>query len=307
MKRYYGWVLLLLVLAPAAAGGAGLSVAKKTVTVKNNDIDVSIEYPQTGNGTIDATLLAYVKDALAQFKDAAVDRQVGENVYSLETNFKIARNDGRMFAVVFNEYSYTGGAHPNDNTVTFNFLLPDGAQLFLPEILDGARGIATVSRLATAQLTRMLGNPPEPSGAGPLADNFKAFVWLPTKLHIYFPSYQVAAYAAGPQEVTIPLAQLKDDVRPDWLAPAPSFDCKKAGTHIERAICADAALARLDRQVSEAYQTKLGYVFEPADKEKFRQAQRVWITTRNKNCGGATPSQCLVKLYRDRLAILKQL
>jgi len=58
--------------------------------------------------------------------------------------------------------------------------------------------------------------------------------------------------------------------------------------------------------VAEAYQTKLGYAFEPADKEKLRQLQRVWIATRNASCTGATPGHCLAKLYLDRLAILKQ-
>jgi len=304
MNRIYGLALLLVLLTHAVAGAAGLPVARKTVTVKNKDVDISIEYPRTGNRAIDATLLAYAKDAVAQFEGDAVDKPQTENAYTLETTYAVERNDGKMFAVVFNEYTFTGGAHPNDNTVTFNFLLPDGARVFLPEIVDGARGIATVSQLATAQLTRVLGNPPDPSGAGPLADNFKAFVWLPTKLHIYFPPYQVAAYAAGPQEAIIPLAQLQNVIRADWRAPAPSFDCSKAARHIETAICADAALARLDRQTAEAYQTKLNFAYAPADKDRLRQSQRDWIATRNARCHSAALGACLTKMYRDRLAVL---
>lgn len=307
-----GVVLLLLLSAGLSAQAAGLPVAKQTLVFKNRDVDISIEYPRTGNRAIDAELRAYADNAVAQFKETAVDRQANENAYTLETTYKVERNDGKMFAVVFNEYTYTGGAHPNSNTVTFNFLLPDGARVFLPEIVDGARGIARVSSRAIATLVRTVGSGAEPLtskdmivlGAGPLADNFMAFVWLSTKLHIYFPSYQVAAYAAGPQEVVIPLAQLKGVIRQDWRAPAPSFDCRRAARPIESAICAGAALARLDRQVAEAYQTKVGYAYEPADKEKVRQSQRDWIAMRDRSCIGASPSECLTKLYQDRLAAL---
>ncbi len=36
-------------------------------------------------------------------------------------------------------------------------------------------------------------------------------------------------------------------------AQGPSFDCAKAGTDTERAICADPALSALERKMSEAY------------------------------------------------------
>lgn len=312
MKWFFwlGVAVFLSAFTALPAAASRLHASKQMLVVRNRDVDISIEYPRTGNKAIDATLLAYAKDSVAQFKATAVDKQANENAYTLETTYKIERNDGKMFAVVFNEYTYTGGTHPNDNTVTFNFLLPGGAQVFLPEIVDGWRGIARISELAIAMLVNTVGSSPEPlttkdtivSGAGPVADNFKAFVWLPTKLHIYFPSYQVAAYAAGPQEVNIPLAQLRGVIRSDWRAPAPSFECKRARTRIETAICADASLARLDRQTAEAYQTKLGYTFEPADKKKLRQSQRDWIVKRNDSCAGAALRDCLTKLYRVRLA-----
>jgi len=314
MNRFCGLgvaVLLSLATIPPAEA-SGLPVAKQTLVVKNRDVDISIKYPHTGNTAVDATLLTYAKDAVTAFKASAIEKQAGENAYTLETTYKVERNDAKMFAVVFGEYTYTGGAHPNSNTVTYNFLLPDGAQVFLPEIVDGSQGIARISSLAIATLVKTVGSGPEPlttmemivSGAGPLAENFKAFVWLPDKLHIYFPPYQVAAYAAGAQEVVIPLAQLREVIRPDWRAPAPSFDCKKARTRIETAICADAMLARLDRQTAEVYQTKLGYTFALADKEKLRQSQRDWIETRDKSCTGAMPGKCLAKVYRDRVMVL---
>ncbi len=320
MSHRFGAVWLALALlvpilaAPSGAEAAGLSVARKTVTVKNKAVEITVAYPVTGNTAIDATVLAYVRHAVDDFKDFSKTEQPGDGAYTLETDYAVERNDGKMFAVLFTSEMDTHGAHPSHGEDTFNFTLPDGAQVFLPEIVDGARGLTAVSRLATDTLIKTIGSGAEPAsdpdtikmGTTPIADNFKVFVLLPNRLHLYFPEYQVASYAAGPQEAFIPLAALKDFIRADWRAPAASFDCRKAVTPIEHAICADAALARLDRQVAETYEVGLKNAYEPAAQETLRQSQRDWIARRNKACGGGGIGACLTKFYRDRLAVLNK-
>ncbi|HXC55939.1 MAG TPA: lysozyme inhibitor LprI family protein [Rhizomicrobium sp.] len=306
------WLAAALLVCSSLGAAAGLPVAKKTLTVKTRAIDVSVEYPQTGNKAIDATLLAYVHRAVADFKGYGTDRQADQDAYTLQTTYAVERNDGTLFAVVFSSDLDIGGAHPSHTIEAFNFLLPDGSRVFLPEIVDGARGIARISQLATAELIRTIASGPEPAsdkdtvtgGAGPLADNFKVFVWLPTKLHLYFPEYQVASYAAGPQEAFLPLGALKDVIRADWRAPAPSFACARARTPVEKAICADAALARLDRQVAETYAVGLKNSYEPGAADKLKQSQRDWLVRRDKACGEA--AVCLTKFYQDRLAVLNK-
>ena len=314
MTRLIWTALALLSWLCAAdfAMAAGLPVASKSIIIKTKDIDVSVHYPQTGNKAIDASLLAYARKAVDDFKASAVDKQPGEDAYTMELTYKIERNDAQILAVVFTEEAYAGGAHGNSDFATLSFLLPDGAQIFLPEIVDGSRGIARISSLATSILIRTIGSGPDAAsdadtiktGAGPLADNFKDFVWLPNRLHIYFPPYQVASYAAGPQEVNIPMSALADVVRPDWRAPAASFDCRKASSFIEKTICADAGLARLDRQVAEAYQVKLHIAYDAANKKQVLQSQRDWVALRNRTCVGPSAGACLSKFYRDRLSVL---
>ena len=316
MARHWWVVLVLAFWLPFAvsANADGLPVAKKSIVIRTRDIDVSVQYPQTGNGSIDSAVLAWARQAIDEFRQSAVDKQPSESAYTMEVTYRIERNDGQMFAVVFTESAYAGGAHPSSDYATLDFLLPDGAQIFLPEIVDGSRGIARISQLAIATLNRTIGSGPDAAsdtetiagGAGPLADNFKHFVWLPNRLHIYFPPYQVASYAAGPQEVIIPLSALRDVIRPDWRAPVPSFDCRKAASVIEHAICADAGVARLDRQVAEIYQTKMHYAYQPADKQKLLQSQRAWVSLRNRTCSGDAAIPCLTRFYRDRLAVLNK-
>jgi uncharacterized protein YecT (DUF1311 family) len=144
-------------------------------------------------------------------------------------------------------------------------------------------------------------------GAGPDWDNFGDFTLLPGTLDIQYAPYNVAAYAAGPQETKIPLATLKPYLRADWHAPAASFDCAKAAAPIEKTICSDANLARQDRAVAAAYRQKLGNADNDAAKKPVRDAQRAWLASRVARCDmktGAAGVACLTSLYEARLKTL---
>ena len=240
------------------------------------------------------------------------DRQADENPYALDITYEVPRNDAEWFAVVFTIYTDTGGAHPNTDFAAMNYVMPDGWRIYLPEIFGGRKALEKISALAIADLTKRLTGPDGMSdadtimtGAGPAWDNFQDFVLEPKVLHIDFPPYQVAAYAAGPQETDIPLAALKAFMRKDFRAPAASFDCAAAATPTEKAICSDVALARLDRDVAEAYARKLKYEFDAANKENIKQAQRAWLATRDSACSDAAV-QCLTGVYKARLAELDE-
>jgi uncharacterized protein YecT (DUF1311 family) len=259
---------------------------------------------------VDTAIKHFVDERLGGYKSDEHDNS--ERAYTFELSYSVERNDGRVFAVLFTEYSDTGGAHPNGFFYALNFLMPDGAQVFLPEIVDGQRGIARISAYAVADLHNQMDGPDSMSdddwlkrGAGPLATNFDVFIVKQGSIVIQFPAYQVAAYAAGPQTVEIPLGALKGFIRKDWRAPQPSFACTKATTPIERAICADAQLARMDRQTAELYAEHLANAYEKSEGEKWRRSQRGWLTKRNATCGDAS-NACLKQSYTSRLAALRK-
>ena len=307
-------VAVLISLGVAAASGAGVPITKKTITFKAKQIEMTVEYPQTGNKAVDAVLVAFANKQVARFKHdaAAYPPMTPDMGYYLSIGYTVERNDGQMLGILFSGDQFMGGAHPSHSEDAFNFLTPPGAQVFLGEILDGKKGIQKLSAIATANLMKDIGTGDNAAsdadsiktGAAPFADNFKVFIWLPGKIHIYFPEYQVASYAAGPQETTIDLKLLKDVIRADWRAPAPSFDCAKAKSVNEKAICADAALARLDRQVAETYEVAFHNAsYDPVEKQKVLDAQRAFLAATAK-CTGDKPGPCLTKAYAARLAVL---
>jgi uncharacterized protein len=90
------------------------------------------------------------------------------------------------------------------------------------------------------------------------------------------------------------------------FAEGPSFDCKKAKTRIEKAICASEALSRLDRELSQTYKSLFDQVSEP-QRIYLKNRQVQWIKERDKGCKeGADESveNCLKGLYGTRLAEL---
>lgn len=95
-------------------------------------------------------------------------------------------------------------------------------------------------------------------------------------------------------------------------APAPSFDCTIASAPLETLICADAALADLDRVLMESYQAALATRVGEAQL-LLREEQRAWAESRAPTCGvDGDPAievedaiGCLIALYRTRIAELR--
>lgn len=318
LARHLLAVAALVLSVPVQA--AELSVSEQTLTQNGPRYTIDLKYPATGNGAIDAVIAEFAAarrdEMLPYFTDPETVQYLPEGVGMFaELNYSVGRNDGEWFSVMFIYFTYGGGAHPNSMQYGMNFLVADGALVELAEII-GNDGVKFVSAYAIADIDKQFGNDGIDvddewvlRGAGPRESNFAAFNWGAEAMTIIFPAYQVAPYAAGPVTVEIPIAKLAPFVRDDVRAPVASFDCAKAGTAVEKGICADAGVARLDRHVADAYAGQLLYVLDEAEAQPVRQAQRDFIKARDASCGakaaGAAMTQCLTNAYTARLAAIQ--
>jgi uncharacterized protein len=82
---------------------------------------------------------------------------------------------------------------------------------------------------------------------------------------------------------------------PAWAA---SFDCGKASTAVEKLICADAEVSKLDERVAESY--KKVSIADPAE---WKTRQHKWLTNVRNRCADAA---CLKQAYAQRLAYLEE-
>lgn len=80
-------------------------------------------------------------------------------------------------------------------------------------------------------------------------------------------------------------------------AQAASFDCAKAGTKVEKLICADAGLSKLDEELNVAYKAALQ---NEKQADSIKQAQKLWMRERN----ACLDAECVNRVYVERLIFL---
>ena len=98
------------------------------------------------------------------------------------------------------------------------------------------------------------------------------------------------------------------------IAQAASFDCAKAGTSFEKAICSDDAISQQDEILAQAYATALGGLSAAAATE-IKSTQKTWLNFAQRTCsddatlitGDYTDDQkqCLASTFRSRIGDLE--
>jgi uncharacterized protein len=95
-------------------------------------------------------------------------------------------------------------------------------------------------------------------------------------------------------------------VSPAFAQSGPSFDCSKASTLVERAICGNPELAGADREMAAIY-ARLAKALPEPGKHHLIGEQAQWLANRDKACtgDGEDIAHCLKRRYLTRTAYLK--
>jgi hypothetical protein len=152
-------------------------------------------------------------------------RPEGSMGSDLSVNYVVALAQDDLVSVQFDVGSYyQGAAHPNSYTEVVNFDLKNGKQLKLADLFKpGSKFLQTLAAYCIADLKKqqagdkgkaLLDSEIE-NGAGPAAKNYQSWKIMRKGLGINFDAYQVGPYAAGPQHVLVPWANLKDLINPE--------------------------------------------------------------------------------------------
>lgn len=78
---------------------------------------------------------------------------------------------------------------------------------------------------------------------------------------------------------------------------AASFDCTKASTPIEKLVCQNLFLSKLDDALAKNYGDLLQSNGNNYPKKQLREEQRAWLLDRN----ACKDAKCLVEIYGDRV------
>lgn len=198
---------------------------------------VKATYPNVSDAKVQAAVDAAIEDEIANFKSDAVSlideteaariREQGRP-YELGIEYK-AYPSTKFDSYEFDIYLNTGGAHPNAFYRTL-VLDKEGSEVTLQDLFTGgARYLDRLSieayPLVISQLEARVGSQVTPEmadtvrlGTEPSPEALQFFYLTDDALHLLFPPYQVAAYAAGSFDVAIPLSDLSDILKPGIAA-----------------------------------------------------------------------------------------
>ena len=203
-------------------------------TNKPKLFDITAEYPElTGvNPEIAAKFNKLIKDAVLRetgrfrknmmsltAEDLKFARERGINNY-LEMSYVVELANDKIISISFANSTYEGGAHPNHYSLTINFDLQAGREIKLTDLFKpNSNYLKVISDYCIKTLKEKSGDMTDDewiaTGAAPEAKNFDSWNIKKTGILINFDPYQVAAYAAGPQDVLIPYEKLKSILNPD--------------------------------------------------------------------------------------------
>ena len=206
------------------------TVATAPVEEEKDAYTIDAEYPQLENLADDGLELDVndaikkeVLDSIAAFKR---ETSGGEGS-DLQLRYEVAYRNAAIFSVALNYSTYTdGAAHPFNYIVTMTFDLRTGEQVELRDLfLDGADYLPVLADAAKKELEERFPSVEgervwDEEGAAPTAANYEEFLISPEGLVVVFNPYQVAAYAAGVQRITVPYAALAELIDPSGILTA---------------------------------------------------------------------------------------
>lgn len=213
-------------------GGAKFTSKTFAEANKPKMFEITAEYPvlsgvnsQTAakfNRLVSTKVMEWVndfrKDMLAMTaEDLKFAKERGiRNYLDISYVAELANDD--LISIAFGVSAYTGGVHPNYYSFPVNFDLRNAKEIKLADLFKAnSNYLKAISDYSIKKLKIKTGDMSDEewiaTGAGPNADNFKSWNITKKGILINFDPYQVAAYAAGPQEVLIPLSELKNLLR----------------------------------------------------------------------------------------------
>ncbi len=242
--------LALALFASSAVGEEPSPTAEKEANVIRRTtefVDINASWPIVGIARVDDESRAFVTGLADRFEQEiealATEPGVEEIAhifpYELSISHEATYPSPRVASILWNIWSFTGGAHGMLDIVANNYDRSTGYPLLLEDLfVDPDLAVLQFSKAAR----RVLAEPDEGSedGAGipdemlmagtePVEDNFRTFIVIPSGIRLHFQPYQVAPWAAGPQTVDVSLDELQA-AKPNpefWDAEAPAGETSK--------------------------------------------------------------------------------
>ena len=184
-----------------------MGIATTTVSEEADLYKIDVAYPHFGVAEIDASIDTAIQADIAQFKGEAVAIDYLPTAkYEMIGQFDTTTISDQVVSARLVVSRYTGGAHPNATVVGLNF----NPKTRIAYSMDDALALIgmdlqQLSGEAKRQLNLDAGDWIQfPEGADPTRENYATYVIGEREVIFYFQQYQVAPYAAGILDISVP-------------------------------------------------------------------------------------------------------
>ncbi len=192
---------------PETEKSTTISTEQLIVLEENTDnLTLKVEYPKTGNAGLDELIKNFVMNWVNKFKETIGEEVISENWKNgFYITFEPFTYNEDIRTYKFKIVEFTGGAHDNMYFKTFTYDFANNKEIAFREMFQEEHNpLNTIVPLSQAQLTQTLGDSQMLlNGTAEEFKNYAHFAPTAEELLIFFPPYQVAPWAAGPQTVKL--------------------------------------------------------------------------------------------------------
>ena len=191
------------------------------------EITLDITYPLLDDqpDIVREKIASFLQEQRSGFMTMMLDSISADIIFpgNLTIDYETYNFSGDVISYQFTIYEYTGGAHGNTYFRTFTFDVTDEREIVLDDVFtDVTAGLEAAAPTIRDSLSERLDDMADSQwledGTAPVVENYQHFALTEDTLLFFFPPYQVAPYAAGPQTVSVPLSALDGVLAPAFAS-----------------------------------------------------------------------------------------
>ncbi len=175
-------------------------------------VKYSITTFQPDPGQNNITIADLVDEFFEEYKIFTEDYPDFEMPWSVEIRGKLLYQSDRVVSFEMEEYSFTGGAHPNYNITLFNFDLIKGQTIRLEDFITDQEKLKAIASEKFREERQIKKGDSFESAGFLFGDAFTLpanFALTKEGLYLFYNPYEVGAYVLGPTAFTIPYQEIE--------------------------------------------------------------------------------------------------
>jgi hypothetical protein len=229
-EKFYGFNIKSNHITQSSSDTLNIVTENYSDSLPDSSAYINIDYPQISdfkNDKVEKSVNLFLKNQFLQSKayyeeiisDTTNFKIDGFNFsYSFETGFELPYNSDKFISIKLDHFEYTGGAHGNYYSVSYNIDMSDGKIYTLENVINKNDFNLLSYECEQAILDSFQVDSLTEAGLFENEITIKPdqdFYIIPGALVLNFDPYEIGPFSMGEINVNIPFYKIKDLLKPD--------------------------------------------------------------------------------------------